>query len=106
MSLNSSNAVSSIHFGTFQKAEKHVYIAMDYCSGGDLSQYIKARGRVESLQYVPEPGAAPIHFPHPKSGGLDERVVKSLLLQLADALKFLRRRDLMHRDLKPQVSAS
>ncbi|KAI0294766.1 hypothetical protein BC826DRAFT_308550 [Russula brevipes] len=62
-----------------QKAEKHVYIAMDYCSGGDLSQYIKARGRVESLQYVPDPGAAPIYFPHPKTGGLDERVVKSLL---------------------------
>jgi len=54
-------------------------IAMDYCSGGDLSQYIKARGRVESLQYVPDPGAAPIYFPHPKTGGLDERVVKSLL---------------------------
>lgn len=87
-----------------QKAEKHVYIVMDYCSGGDLSQYIRARGKIETLEYVPEPGAAPIYFPHPKSGGLDQRVVRSLLLQLADALKFLRDRNLMHRDLKPQAS--
>ncbi|KAF8314498.1 kinase-like protein [Clavulina sp. PMI_390] len=84
------------------KAEKHVYIVMDYCSGGDLSQYIKARGKIETLSYVPEPGAAPIYFPHPKTGGLDQRVVRSLLLQLADALRFLRNRNLMHRDLKPQ----
>lgn len=77
---------------------------MDYCSGGDLSMYIRARGKIETLEYVPEPGAAPIYFPHPKTGGLDQRVVRSLLLQLADALKFLRDRNLMHRDLKPQVS--
>lgn len=76
---------------------------MDYCSGGDLNMYIKARGKIETLEYVPEPGAAPIYFPHPKSGGLDQRVVRSLLLQLANSLKFLRDRNLMHRDLKPQV---
>lgn len=77
---------------------------MDYCSGGDLSQYIRARGKIDTLEYVPAPGAAPTYYPHPKSGGLDQRVVRSLLLQLADALKFLRDRNLMHRDLKPQAS--
>lgn len=66
--------------------------------------YIRARGKIETLEYIPEPGAAPMYFPHPKSGGLDQRVVRSLLLQLADALRFLRDRNLMHRDIKPQVS--
>ena len=78
---------------------------MDYCSGGDLSNYIRERGRVDTLQYIPEPGAAPIYYPHPKTGGLDQEIVRSFLMQLATALKFLRDRNLIHRDLKPQVSS-
>lgn len=92
---------------------------MEYCAGGDLSNYIKRRGRVEGLEYTPAPGQAPIYFPHPRIGGLDEVVVRSFLRQLglfiqfsahesltgvaARALKFLRQRNLIHRDLKPQV---
>jgi serine/threonine-protein kinase ULK2 len=87
-----------------QKAESNIYIVMDYCSGGDLSNYIRERGKVDTLQYIPEPGAAPIYYPHPKTGGLDQRMVRSFLMQLATALKFLRDRNLIHRDLKPQVS--
>ncbi|KAF9515058.1 hypothetical protein BS47DRAFT_1391977 [Hydnum rufescens UP504] len=84
------------------KAESNIYIVMDYCSGGDLSNYIRERGKVDTLQYIPEPGAAPIYYPHPKTGGLDQRMVRSFLMQLATALKFLRDRNLIHRDLKPQ----
>ena len=95
---------------------------MEYCSGGDLTNYIKKRGKVESLEYVPSPGAAPQYYPHPKTGGLDEVAVRSFLRQLgnyphsfypgvfvdirygtARALKFLRGRNLIHRDIKPQV---
>lgn len=75
---------------------------MEYCAGGDLTNYIKKRGRVEGLEYIPSPGAAPQYYPHPRSGGLDEIVVRSFLRQLARALKFLRHRNLMHRDIKPQ----
>lgn len=93
---------------------------MEYCSGGDLTNYIKKRGRVENLQYIPEPGAAPQYYPHPRTGGLAEIVVRSFLRQLgtssppsfeldldacsliARALKFLRQRNLIHRDIKPQ----
>lgn len=57
---------------------------MEYCSGGDLTNYIKKRGRVETLEYVPSPGAAPIYYPHPKAGGLEETVVRSFLRQLGD----------------------
>ncbi|KAF5352277.1 hypothetical protein D9758_011942 [Tetrapyrgos nigripes] len=83
-------------------AEHYIYLVMEFCSGGDLTNYIKKRGRVESLEYIPSPGAAPRYYPHPATGGLDEIVVRSFLRQLARALKFLRHRNLIHRDIKPQ----
>ncbi|KAI6038635.1 kinase-like protein [Pisolithus marmoratus] len=84
------------------RAERNIYLIMEYCAGGDLTNYIKKRGRVEGLEYAPFPGAALQYYPHPKSGGLSVLVVRSFLRQLARALKFLRTRDLMHRDIKPQ----
>jgi serine/threonine-protein kinase ULK/ATG1 len=59
-----------------------VYLIMEFCAGGDLTNYIKKRGRVDGLQYIPSPGAAPKYYPHPSTGGLDEVVVRSFLRQL------------------------
>ncbi|KAI0372436.1 Pkinase-domain-containing protein [Pilatotrama ljubarskyi] len=84
------------------RAERNIYLIMEFCAGGDLANYIKKRGRVEGLEYIPSPGAAPTYYPHPKSGGLSEIVVRSFLRQLARAIKFLRQRNLIHRDIKPQ----
>ncbi|TFY79857.1 hypothetical protein EWM64_g4154 [Hericium alpestre] len=83
------------------RAERNIYLIMEYCSGGDLAGYLKKRGRVETLEYVPSPGAAPQYYPHPRVG-LAEIVVRSFLRQLARALKFLRQHHLIHRDIKPQ----
>ena len=55
---------------------------MEDCTGGDLSGYLKRRGRIEGLQYIPEPGAAPTYYPHPRSGGLDVIAVRSFLRQM------------------------
>ncbi|KAG8904296.1 Serine/threonine-protein kinase [Tulasnella sp. 403] len=84
------------------KARNNIYLVMEYCSGGDLSKYIRHRGRVEGLEYAPYAGAALQYWPHPKTGGLDPVVVRSFLGQLSSALKFLRDRNLIHRDIKPQ----
>ncbi|KAI8149366.1 kinase-like domain-containing protein [Fennellomyces sp. T-0311] len=71
-----------------QKTDSHIYLVMEYCSMGDLSQYIKRRRSHKSSRGP--------------SGGLSERLVRHFLKQLADALKFLRSRNLVHRDIKPQ----
>lgn len=65
-----------------QRAERNIYLIMEFCAGGDLANYIKKRGRVEGLEYIPSPGTALTYYPHPKSGGLDEIVVRSFLRQL------------------------
>ncbi|KAI8334631.1 kinase-like domain-containing protein [Chlamydoabsidia padenii] len=61
---------------------------MDYCTMGDLSQYIK---RIRSAKATRGP-----------LGGLPENTVRHFLQQLASALRFLRSQNLVHRDIKPQ----
>lgn len=126
------------------KNEHHIYLIMEFCSGGDLSIYIKKRGKLPTLEYRPYEGADLTFWPHPEEGGLDDRVTRSFLGQLgecscsvtatcrhftsslpiahasrchllgrcanpfslfpcpAEALQFLRARNLIHRDIKPQ----
>ncbi len=55
----------------------NIYIVMEFCAGGDLSKFIKARTR------------------------LDERVCLAFLRQLALALRYLRSENVAHLDLKP-----
>jgi serine/threonine-protein kinase ULK/ATG1 len=73
---------------------------MEYCAGGDLLSYIKHRGRIPALHTSTSPLST--YLPHPKNGGLSDSVVRSFIGQLASAMKFLRARDLIHRDIKPQ----
>ncbi|WVO15011.1 serine/threonine-protein kinase ATG1 [Cryptococcus depauperatus] len=94
------------------KNDTHIYLVMEYCSGSDLSIYIKQRGKLSTLDFVPRFGTSAdkleknehgkVWWPHPSSGGLDENITRSFLGQLAQAIKFLRQQNLMHRDIKPQ----
>jgi serine/threonine-protein kinase ULK/ATG1 len=68
---------------------------MDYCSGGDLSFYIKKRGRLPTLEYVPQSGGKEQYWPHPEEGGLDEIVVRCFLGQLGEFLTALPRKILL-----------
>ena len=71
------------HFDLEQKLDVRIYLIMDYCSGGDLSFYIKKRGRLPTLEYVPPEGGPKRFWIHPEEGGLDEVVVKCFLGQLS-----------------------
>jgi len=61
-----------------QTTERHVYLMLEFCPGGDLMRVIRARGT------------------------LDEPQAKGYLQQLALGLAHMRTRNLIHRDLKPQ----
>lgn len=69
-----------------QKNDTHIYLVMEYCSGSDLSVYIKNRGRLATLDYVPHGSldGEKIFYPHPPTGGIAERVTRSFLGQLGE----------------------
>ncbi|KAI8088949.1 kinase-like domain-containing protein [Halteromyces radiatus] len=71
-----------------QKTDTHIHLVMDFCTMGDLSQYIK---RIRSSKTTRGP-----------LGGLPEITVRHFLKQLSSALRFLRSQNLVHRDIKPQ----
>lgn len=73
---------------------------MEFCAGSDLSFYIKARGRLQNLDFVPRPGMfanypgphtldgdGKMFWPHPPSGGIDEKVTRCFLGQLGEYYK-------------------
>lgn len=88
------------------KTEHQIYLVMAFCASGDLSQYIKKRFDIYQRAGIPEVGALTRSqkpkYPHPVDGGLNETIVRSILTQLAAALEFMRGRDIVHRDIKPQ----
>ncbi|KAF3686886.1 Serine/threonine-protein kinase ULK3 [Channa argus] len=62
----------------FQWDTENIYLILEWCSGGDLSRFIRSR-RI-----------------------LPERVARRFLQQIACALQFLHERNISHLDLKPQ----
>lgn len=60
---------------------------MEFCSGSDLSVYIKNRGKLETLDFVPRNSidGRKVFWPHPAVGGLDERVTRHFLGQLGES---------------------
>ncbi|OQD70640.1 hypothetical protein PENDEC_c022G04102 [Penicillium decumbens] len=77
----------------------HIHLVMEYCALGDLSLFIKRRDTLASHRYTRDMIAK---YPNPPGGALNEVVTRHFLKQLASALKFLRDRNLIHRDIKPQ----
>lgn len=62
---------------TGETPDGEVYMAMELCAGGDLAKLVR------------------------RYGGLPERAVALIALQVAEGLKEMERRGLIHRDIKP-----
>lgn len=77
----------------------HIHLMMEYCELGDLSLFIKKR---EYLTTHPVTHEMARKYPNVPNGGLNEVVIRHFLKQLSSALEFLRARNLIHRDVKPQ----
>lgn len=63
-----------------QKTERHIYLVLEYCGGGDLQRLIRTR----------------------QKGRLSETLCRRLVRDLAAGLRFLWGKQVVHRDIKPQ----
>lgn len=77
----------------------HVHLMMEYCELGDLSLLIKKR---DYLSTHPATHDMARKYPNVPHAGLNEVVIRHFLQQLSSALQFLRLKNLIHRDIKPQ----
>lgn len=77
----------------------YIYLVMEYCQLSDLAQFMKKR---HNLAQLPETADIFRRYPNPAAGGLNEVLARHFLKQIASALEYLRGRNLIHRDIKPQ----
>eukprot|EP00537_Pseudo-nitzschia_pungens_P006009 CAMPEP_0172362358 /NCGR_PEP_ID=MMETSP1060-20121228/5983_1 /TAXON_ID=37318 /ORGANISM="Pseudo-nitzschia pungens, Strain cf. cingulata" /LENGTH=1094 /DNA_ID=CAMNT_0013084849 /DNA_START=556 /DNA_END=3840 /DNA_ORIENTATION=- len=63
-----------------QKTDRHFYLLLEYCGGGDVQHLIRSR----------------------QKGRLSERLTRRLMRDLSSGLRFLWSQELIHRDIKPQ----
>lgn len=82
-----------------KEAPSRMHIIMEFCELGDLSSFIKKRA---DLVNHPQTQHMMEKYPNPAVGGLNEVVVRHFVKQMASALEFLRSKNYIHRDLKPQ----
>ncbi|KAH8598141.1 hypothetical protein B0O99DRAFT_650487 [Bisporella sp. PMI_857] len=82
-----------------RESASHIHLVMEYCELGDLSWFIR---RKTKLGDVPALKDMVRKYPVPAVGGLNEVVVRHFLKQLVSAMEFLRAKNLIHRDVKPQ----
>ncbi|KAG5930977.1 Serine/threonine-protein kinase [Claviceps sorghi] len=81
------------------ESPSHINLVMEYCELGDLSLFIKKR---DKLSTHPATQDMARKYPSAPNSGLHEVVIRHFLKQLASALEFLRSKNYVHRDVKPQ----
>ncbi|KAL6940516.1 hypothetical protein ACO0QE_004420 [Hanseniaspora vineae] len=95
--INNSHIVKLIDC---ERTSTNFFLIMEYCSLGDLSFLIKKKDQLKKNHPL-------IHkifekYPTNDYGGLHQVLVYNYIQQLSAALKFLRSKNLVHRDIKPQ----
>lgn len=81
------------------ESSTHINLVMEYCELGDLSLFIKKR---EKLSTHPATHDMARKYPSAPNSGLHEVVIRHFIKQLSSALEFLRKKNYVHRDVKPQ----
>ena len=82
-----------------QETSAHIHLIMEFCELGDLSLFIKKRSSLHQHEATADMIRK---YPNPKVGGLNEVIVRHFLKQIASAIQYLREKNCIHRDLKPQ----
>lgn len=82
----------------YQQTNSHFHLIMEYCSLGDLSYFIRRKDELSNSL----PLIASLFERYPSKQGLHQDLAIHFLKQLASALRFLRDKNLVHRDIKPQ----
>ena len=70
--------------------ESTLYIAMELCSGGDLSGIIESQQRIRAQSKQQD---APVNF-------FQEHMIMTFFIQIALGVRYIHRRNILHRDLK------
>ena len=81
------------------ESTNHIHLVMEFCQLGDLATFVRKRDKLVSHPVTADMLRA---YPNPPGAGFNEVIVRHFAKQLASALEFLRSRNLVHRDLKPQ----
>ncbi|KAF1984607.1 serine/threonine protein kinase-like protein [Aulographum hederae CBS 113979] len=82
-----------------RESVSHMHLVMEFCEMGDLSHFIKSRHTLHEHESTAD---LVRKYPNTAAGGLNEVVVRHFLKQIASALEFLRAKNYVHRDIKPQ----
>ncbi|GAV56265.1 hypothetical protein ZYGR_0BB00420 [Zygosaccharomyces rouxii] len=78
------------------------FLVMEYCALGDLTFLIRKRKELTENHPLLKSVFEKYPPPSPNHNGLHRAFILNYLQQLASALRFLRTKNLVHRDIKPQ----
>ena len=81
------------------ESTNHIHLVMEFCQLGDLATFVKKK---DKLAGHPVTADMLRRYPNLPGWGFHEVIVRHFAKQLASALEFLRSKNLVHRDLKPQ----
>jgi serine/threonine-protein kinase ULK/ATG1 len=82
-----------------RESKTQMHLIMEYCELGDLSSFIRKRASLGDHEATREMIQK---YPCPTIGGLNEVVTRHFAQQMGSAIQWIRQKNYLHRDIKPQ----